>query len=109
MKHLALMVLCVLSLASCNQQRPANANYAEREMPANSGHDTTPVVSYADVVDRVAPAVVTVRASRRVRASQQFPFFSDQFFRQFFGGENPNSRRAPVERALGSGVIVRAD
>jgi Do/DeqQ family serine protease len=62
-------------------------------------------------VDAVSPAVVTIRASRRVRAPQQFPFFNDPFFRQFFGGGNP--QRAPqqteVQEALGSGVIVRAD
>lgn len=74
--------------------------------------------SYADVVDRAAPAVVTIRSARRVRAPQQFPFFDDPFFQEFFG--NPSSRnrssrnrsqkdRALVERALGSGVIVSTD
>ena len=48
-----------------------------------------PVLSYADVVDRVAPAVVTIRSSQRVRAPQQFPFSDDPFFRQFFGGTSP--------------------
>ncbi len=70
------------------------------------------MLSYADVVDQVAPAVVTIRSSRRVRAPQQFPFFEDPFFRQFFGGGNPgggNGRQTMVEQALGSGVIVRPD
>ncbi|HTS26126.1 MAG TPA: Do family serine endopeptidase [Bryobacteraceae bacterium] len=69
-----------------------------------------PILSYADVVDRVSPAVVTIRASRRVRAPQQFPFFDDPFFRQFFGG-TPRQRGGgtQVEHALGSGVIVQAD
>ncbi len=69
-----------------------------------------PVLSYADVVDHVAPAVVTIRASQRVRAPQQFPFFDNPFFRQFFGGATP--RRQPqteLEQALGSGVVVRSD
>jgi serine protease Do len=68
--------------------------------------------SYADVVDRVAPAVVTIRSARRVRASQQFPFSDDPFFRQFFGNPNQNRSREDrslVERALGSGVIVSGD
>jgi Do/DeqQ family serine protease len=70
-----------------------------------------PILSYADVVDHVAPAVVTIRASRRMRAPQQFPFFDDPFFRQFFGGgATPRGRgSAQVEHALGSGVIVQAD
>ena len=68
--------------------------------------------SYADVVDRVAPAVVTIRSARRIRAPQQFPFFDDPFFRQFFGNRNRNRSqqdRSLVERALGSGVIINAD
>ena len=69
--------------------------------------------SYADVVDRVAPAVVTIRSSKRVRAAQQYPFFDDPFFRQFFGNGNRGRQqpddRSQMERALGSGVIVTPD
>jgi len=80
-------------------------------MPSGSVREMGPILSYADVVDRVAPAVVTIRSSRRVRAPQQFPFFDDPFFRQFFGGGgNPRSRGGTqVEQALGSGVIVQSD
>jgi S1-C subfamily serine protease len=69
------------------------------------------VQSYADLVDRVAPAVVTVRSARRVKPSQQFPFADDEFFRRFFGEpQQRNARpREEVEQALGSGVIVRPD
>ena len=68
--------------------------------------------SYAEVVSRVTPAVVTVRASRRTREARQFPFFDDPFFRDFFGERF--RRQTPrfeerVERGLGSGVIVTAD
>ena len=68
--------------------------------------------SYADVVDRVAPAVVTIQSARRVRAAQQFPFFDDPFFRQFFGDRNRDRSKEDqslVQRALGAGVIVTAD
>jgi Do/DeqQ family serine protease len=78
-------------------------------MPSGNVAASGPILSYADTVDRVAPAVVTIRASRRVRAPQQFPFFDDPFFRQFFGGGMPRGGQTQVERALGSGVIVRAD
>ncbi|HWP44452.1 MAG TPA: trypsin-like peptidase domain-containing protein, partial [Blastocatellia bacterium] len=71
-----------------------------------------PVDSYADVVARVAPAVVTIRSERRVRAPQQHPFFNDPFFRDFFGegfgGIVPQPRER-VEQGLGSGVIVTED
>lgn len=64
--------------------------------------------SYADIVAEVAPAVVTIRADRRVRAAAQFPFADDPFFRQFFGDRAPNVPDRPqVQNALGSGVIVR--
>jgi Do/DeqQ family serine protease len=67
-------------------------------------------LSYADVVEHAAPAVVTIRADRRVRAPEQFPFADDPFFRRFFGNRFPGEgRESPleVEHALGSGVIVR--
>lgn len=68
--------------------------------------------SYADVVDRVSPAVVTVRSARRLRAPEQFPFLEDPFFRRFFGDRAPEARRGreqPVQQGLGSGVLVRGD
>ncbi len=58
-------------------------------------------LSYAPVVQRVAPAVVNVYAARVVENNN--PFMADPFFRQFFGGGMP---REQVERSLGSGVIV---
>jgi Do/DeqQ family serine protease len=63
------------------------------------------VLSFAPIVKRVAPAVVNVYASRTVR-QRVSPFFSDPFFRRFFGdgGVGPRSQR--VQRSLGSGVIV---
>ncbi len=72
-----------------------------------------PILSYADVVSHVIPAVVTVHSARRMRAPQQFPFFDDPFFRQFFGGSAPRRQGggggSTVQHALGSGVIVRSD
>jgi serine protease Do len=79
-------------------------------MPSGSAAVGGPLLSYADMVDRVAPAVVTIRSMARVRAPRQFPFFDDPFFREFFGG-NPQGGGSDVEErsSLGSGVIVRAD
>jgi Do/DeqQ family serine protease len=61
-------------------------------------------LSYAPIVQRVAPAVVNVYATHIVE--NQNPFLSDPFFRQFFGGGAPSKQ---VERSLGSGVIVDAN
>jgi serine protease Do len=111
MKSYLLLGAClVLAACQASNVRQSTTGSASRELPAGNTTITGPVLSYADVVDRVAPAVVTVRSSRRVRAPQQFPFFEDPFFRQFFGGTAPkNGNPTTVEQALGSGVIVSAD
>ncbi|HLH17161.1 MAG TPA: DegQ family serine endoprotease [Bryobacteraceae bacterium] len=108
----ALLALAALLLASC-ARRSDSAGEAQRdaprELPSGGASVNGPVLSYANVVQVVAPAVVTVRSSHRVRAPQQFPFFDDPFFRQFFGGNPRRGGATEVEHALGSGVIVRAD
>jgi Do/DeqQ family serine protease len=61
----------------------------------------------ARAVEKVGPAVVRIDASRTVR-SQTPAVFNDPFFRQFFGGEIPQSRTR-VERGTGSGFIISND
>jgi serine protease Do len=86
---------------------PAPASTSASTAPgAGAG---APTWSYADVVSRVAPAVVTIHSARRVREPQQFPFMSDPFFRQFFGDRPQAPRGGQEVRGLGSGVIVTAD
>jgi len=69
--------------------------------------------SYADVVDVVSPAVVTIRAAGKARAlPTEFQFPDDDAFRQFFGdrfGRAPREMRPQKQQALGSGVIVSTD
>jgi len=85
----ALLVLAAVSNAASAQ---------ERRVPDSLGQLQ---VSFAPIVQRVAPAVVNVYAQHVVE--NQNPFLNDPFFRQFFGGGAP---RRQVERSLGSGVIV---
>jgi Do/DeqQ family serine protease len=101
MKSFLVFVL-LLTVAGCSRQS-VRAGSEPRQAPSGS------IVSYADTVERVAPAVVTIRSSKRVRAPQQFPFSDDPFFRQFFGGRMPRGNGGEVEHALGSGVLVQAD
>jgi len=109
MGRATLALLAGFCLVSCRTQS-TNPKVEPRALPTSAVRESGPILSYADVVDRVAPAVVTIRASKRVRAPQQFPFFDDPFFRQFFNGGVPRARgESQVEHALGSGVIVRAD
>jgi serine protease Do len=71
--------------------------------------------SYAPIVERVEPAVVTIRVEKRaqmVPTDQQIP---DDMLRRFFGEQMPRGQRGQrmmprgVEHALGSGVIVTQD
>jgi Do/DeqQ family serine protease len=62
-------------------------------------------LSYAPVVQRAAPAVVNVYAAKTVAVRN--PLFDDPIFRRFFGVPGaPGGQGAPVQRSLGSGVLV---
>ena len=109
--RLPLLLLTLLVVTGCNRSResePTASPRAERATgpaaPRRAGQQ-----SYADIVDRVAPAVVTIRSERRVRAPRQFPFFEDPFFRRFFGGPRGGGGGGQVQRGLGSGVTVSED
>ena len=99
----AALIFLLAGSSACRQ-----SNRSAGPPPANP---STAPLSYASVAERVAPAVITIRSSRVVRAPQQFPFFSDPFFQQFFGGRMPGPRSggSQIERGLGSGVIVQSD
>src|SRR5271169_6265077 len=73
----------------------------QRRVPASAAELQ---LSFAPIVQRVAPAVVNVYASHIVE--NQNPFMADPFFRQFFGGGG--MPREMVQRSLGSGVLVDA-
>jgi Do/DeqQ family serine protease len=65
--------------------------------------------SYADLVSKVAPAVVTIRSTERARQAQQFPFMDDPSFREFFGDRVPQQQTPRRIQGVGSGVIVSPD
>src|SRR6185436_2506465 len=103
----AVVALCFsVSSVACNRSNGAPVATTAR-VP-----DSAPQNSYADVVSRVAPAVVTIHANKRVRRPQQFPFLDDPSLRDWFRNQRPGEQQEPresLERALGSGVIVSAD
>ena len=99
-----LALALALVFAGCKARGAASPQLNFAPVP-----DGAPQNSYADVVGKVAPAVVTIRADRRVRNAQQFPFMDDPFFRGLFGNRMPQQPQESLERALGSGVIVSAD
>jgi serine protease Do len=100
------------SLAQSASGQPVAAGPAAAGLPVQT--------SYASIVGRVAPAVVTVRSERRVQASQrQLPFMDDDTLRELFGQQSPRGReQSPQQRqqprterqeGLGSGVVVSPD
>jgi Do/DeqQ family serine protease len=99
MKGLARCVVASVIVAGWLSQGPATAQ--ERRVPGSS---TELLLSYAPVVQKVAPAVVNVYAAKVIE--NRNPFYDDPFFRRFFGGPESSVPREQVQRALGSGVIV---
>jgi serine protease Do len=69
-------------------------------------HREQVMLSFAPVVEKVAPAVVNIYARRMIR--QRVPsLFSDPFFQRFFGELGPfGAPRERIAQSLGSGVIV---
>ncbi len=61
-------------------------------------------VSYADAVQRAAPSVVNVFATKITR-EKPHPLFDDPLFKRFFG-DQASRPRYKRENSLGSGVIV---
>ena len=87
----------LLSLAAA----PPGALAQERRVPSSPNEVR---LSYAPVVQRVAPAVVNVYAAKTV--SVRNPLFDDPIFRRFFG--MPGGSGEQVQRSLGSGVLIDA-
>ena len=103
----------VFSLVACEVKQASKESPApvpQAQTPAEPRR-SSPVASYAEAVERVAPGVVTIRAARRTRAPRQHPFFNDPTMRDLFGGifGSPQSRGPSVQMGLGSGVIVHAN
>jgi Do/DeqQ family serine protease len=96
-------LLLLMSITAC-KARASNPALSFAPVP-----DVAPQNSYADVVAKAAPAVITIRADRRVRQAQQFPFMDDPFFRGLFGNRGQQQPQERLQQALGSGVVVSAD
>ena len=112
------LAMLVLVLGACNRGNPQGVRFASTSdpgvgnAPINNGppgNPAAPGVSYADVVSRVSPAVITIHSQMRVRAPQQYPFMDDPMFRQFFGDRMPQQLPEQRRSGLGSGVIISTD
>ena len=68
--------------------------------------------SFANLVEHVSPAVVTILTERQQQAAFQLPDNIPDPFREFFRrfGEEPNGMNPPRRaRAMGSGFVIEAD
>ncbi len=96
----SLLVVAGLTLGAAPSKRP---QLSIDPTPVNEGKSTA-LVSYADVVEPVQKAVVSVYSSKIV-AQRAAP---NPLLRQFFP-DLPDQVRERKEEGLGSGVIVTAD
>src|SRR6185369_5031931 len=101
------LLLVVFVVTSCRAQAGTLALASGQPLAVTAGATTQ--ASYADLVTRVSPAVVTIRSTERARAPQQFPFMDDPGFREFFGDRMPQNQTPQRVQGVGSGVIVSPD
>jgi len=107
--YFALALMIFLSSCKTNSETFTNEVNAEPSSLPVIADGTR--ISYADVVEKAAPAVVNVSTEQKVSSSIDFPF--DDFFRDFGFPNLPGIPKAPqrprVQRGVGSGVIVSSD
>jgi Do/DeqQ family serine protease len=101
-RHLTFILTAILTFAGVIAVSP-QVQAQERRVP-NAAELR---LSYAPVVQRVAPAVVNVYAAKTVQ--NRNPLFDDPIFRRFFGGvPGGPGGGSQLQRSLGSGVMVDA-
>lgn len=104
-----LLILLVFFLVACNRAGSSGVRFASttdpgiNNAPINSGPPSTtagPVVSFADEVNRVSPAVITIHSEMRVRPPQQYPFMDAPCSGSSSGTAYPNKCPSSTEAAL---------
>jgi serine protease Do len=110
-----LLVFSVAGISGCRTNLFSGGNVPATETQTQTQPPPAPLVvdgvraSYADVVEKTAPAVVQIFSERKSKQQpQQFPFGGD-FFDQFIPKQQQQQQRPQIERGTGSGVIVSAD
>jgi serine protease Do len=82
--------------------------------PAFAKVDGRGDISIADIAEKTVASVVNIASEKVIRnegGPQLSPFFSDPFFRRFFGApfEGPQIPHERRQKSLGSGVIVSGE
>ena len=93
---------------------PPQLKVDQSQLPRSTGA----ITSFAPVVDKVAPSMVTVYATRDAKQQPNNPAAGNPMLRRFFGipddqdngnGEEEGGEEGGRRKRLGSGVIVSAD
>jgi serine protease Do len=106
-----------MALSCCHRPFSAGASALPRlNIQTNTiSREPAALSSFAPVVKKVAPSVVTIYSTKMVREDSRNPLLNDPFFRRFFGQDEdePAPRRGRSrphqEHGIGSGVIVSSD
>ena len=118
---LVVVVLGIQIFASVQPPRNGTANGRARQNGETLPHikfDKTPLSrdvaagnSFAPIIKKVAPSVVTVYSTKTVREGRGGIPMDDPLLRRFFGEDDelPRRQRERQEEGLGSGVIVSED
>ena len=102
----AVVALVVVATMRASAKDAPNVKVSEREVDR-----TGRGASYAPVIKRVTPSVVTIQSTRTITGRQN-QFFDEDMLRRFFREQpGPDRRRSrkQTEESLGSGVIVSED
>jgi len=104
----ALSVVALAASALAKESAPPKLIVSDRVIDREARS-----ASYASVIKRVAPSVVSIYSTRTEKAPAFYnQFFNAPRFRRFFGEDfDPRNRQAPTHKmqGLGSGVIVSED
>lgn len=106
-KPTLVLVLALGVVAAGSAKDAPKLNTSEKEIDRSARG-----ASYAPVIKKVAPSVVTITSSRTVKVRDHQDYL-DEYFRQFFG--NPRDRRdsrrprESKQQSIGSGIIVTED
>lgn len=99
--------LCVLAMIAATLM-VGSAQSVAQNLATNSASPVLAPGSYAEIVTKVSPAVVTVHSTERSGNRRQGMIPDDPFFREFFGDRLPQQQPRRVE-GVASGVIVSGD